>query len=605
MDTITITKTILSQKQSKVGIYDVAIVSLPLHKNDITFPFNDSQLNTNTVDNLCKIITFSKNLIKEKGLLFIYGSPVQLIKAYENMSKEFIFRHWIALDMLNSFENHIKNHLKHNHIGILMFSKEKQFIPLDTKNARAAYIACNACGKNLKDWGGKKHLMNIKGTGISDVWRDLFKVQDAINDPQNPKIKLNVINVNSLSFTFDCENIPELVLNRLLNLVNAEKHKIVLIKTNKNIIKTLNNGTNIVNSKLNKPKSIQPDKISNQGVILGDCIKVMDNLSKKYPDGIFDLVFADPPYNLSKNYKIYDDELADQEYVEWCNRWIKLCVKLTKPTGSIFLLNIPKWALAHAVTLNKIAYLQNWIVWDALSTPKGKIMPAHYALLYYTKSPKVYTYNNDIKLDSPEYCLRSSCIKNRKNVTLPLIGLSGKLSSVQQNHTVPISDIWWDVFRIKHKKNRDNHPCQLPDKLMDRIINIFSNEGDMVFDPFAGAGTTAIRAKINKRLYTTIEIDPLYKGITEKKLQELQANGFVVRRSVKKQNGSIYTKKGLELKVMKFAQELGRKPSLEEFINQYSLNFAEIEKLYGDAKRVLKAGRISLLNHSYYTSSPQ
>lgn len=585
MDTITITKTILSQKHSKVGKYDVAIVSLPLYKNDITFPFNDSQLNTSTVDNLCKIITFSKNLIKEKGLLFIYGSPIQLVKVSENMSKEFIFRHWIALDMLNSFENHTKNHLKHNHIGILMFSKGKQLIPLNTKNTRAAYIACNACGKNLKDWGGKKHLMNIKGIGISDVWRDLFKVEDTINDPQNSRIKLNVINANSLSFSFDSENIPDPVLNRLLNLVNAEKHKIVLIKTNKNIIKTLNNEVNIVNSKLNKPKSIHPDKISNQ-VILGDCIKIMDNLSKKYPDGIFDLVFADPPYNLSKNYKIYDDELSDQEYVEWCNKWINLCVKLTKPTGSIFLLNIPKWALTHAVTLNRIAYLQNWIVWDALSTPKGKIMPAHYALLYYTKSPKVCTYNNDIKLDSPEYCLRSSCIKNRKNVTL-------------QNHTVAISDIWWDVFRIKHKKNRDDHPCQLPDKLMDRIINIFSNEGDMVFDPFAGAGTTAIRAKIYKRLYTTIEIDPLYKGITEKKLQEFQANGFVVRRSVKKQNVSIYTKKGLELKVMKFAQELGRKPSLEEFMHQYSLNFAEIEKLYGDAKRVLKAGRISLLNYSY------
>jgi len=571
------------------GFFESIIISLPIWEADVVYPFKDTFTNQKAVKNIQTLVSKVEPSIKEGGALFIYGSPVQLTKIYENLSKDLKFRYWIALEILNSFKLNQTSNLKHNHIGVLMLTKGKGYLSLNTKETRTPYFACTSCGRNTKDWGGKKHLMNNKGGGISDVWRDMFQVLGHKTDPDNKNITIQEIDSSKLSFNFVNDKIPKPVLERLLSLVNEKEGNVLLVETASSFIDKINTFKKSENI---KPLVFDASAITNK-VILGDCISEMEKLAKKYPDGIFDLVFADPPYNLKKDYKVYDDTLADEEYMQWCDRWLELCVKLTKPTGSLLILNIPKWALRHAKKLNKLAYLQNWIVWDALSTPKGKIMPAHYALLYYTKNPVGFTYNHFDEVSAPEYCLRANCVNARERLKESIVEIKGKERMVK---TSPISDIWWDLYRIKHKKNRDDHPCQLPDKLMDRIIKMFSREGDSVFDPFAGAGTTAIRAMKNKRNYTTIEIDPYYKAITEKKLEQVKNNGDVVRKTVNKNPKSMYTKKSLEVKVQEFSQQLGRKPELEEFLNKFSLDLSQIELLYGDPRRVLKAGRIGVLN---------
>lgn len=572
------------------NIFDVVIVGLPIYTQDVTFPYNDKYSNSHTKEILAKIILKSKEILKNKGVILIYGSPIQLIEISKVVPEDLKFKHWIALDLLDSIQKEDVNKLKHNHIGILMLIKGNGLVHLDTKNTRVPYFMCPACGNNSKDWGGKKHLMNINGAGISDVWKDFYRVIDSKYDPLNELIKLNVVDTNKASFEFSVDKIPQPVLERMLRLTNKKENKILYLQVKKSLIKPLNNNVQN-NNHFNDILIKNPANIKNT-VILGDCIKIMKDLVKKFPNGVFDLVFADPPYNLNKSYKIYDDTLARQEYVDWCNKWLKLCVRLTKPTGSIFILNIPKWALTHAAYLNKIAYLQNWIVWDALSTPKGKIMPAHYTLLYYTKSPIGFSFNKIEPINSPEYCLRSSCINSRnKNINNFSI-----LDNQKNYNKFPLSDIWCDVSRIKHKKNRDDHPCQLPDKLMNRLIKIFSNENDLIFDPFAGAGTTAISAIKNKRNYCTIEIDPFYKEITEKKLSQVIKNGDVIHKSTKKTFRSVYTKRDLEIKAQKLTKELGKKPSLQNYLEYYSLNILEINKLYSDPNQVLKAGRVTLIN---------
>jgi len=561
------------------------IIDLPIFLEDASKPFNNQFFNHNFSEKIKEIFNASLRLICERGLLFIYGTPTQLMKCYENIPDNFKFKYWIALDSLDSIEKKSETHLKHNHLGILMFSKGKQFIDIDTKNTRIDYIACNACKKNIKDWGGKKHLMNFKGTGISDVWKDFYNIKKTIQDPDNNLISLNIIDSKNINNHFDFNKMPNKVLKRILALLKEEERNVLYLNIGKTYISSLNN---LVKPKLAKNIFVDSNIVENK-LFHGDCIKKMQEIAKKYPEGIFDLVFADPPYNLDKNYNEYNDELSEQQYIQWCNKWLELCVKLTKPTGNILILNIPKWALEHSKLLNSIAYFQNWIVWDALSLPKGKIMPAHYSLLSYSKASSGFTYNSQEDIDSLEYCLRASCIKARKKVNI--------------NNKTPISDIWWDVHRIKHKKDRDDHPCQLPEKLMDRIIQMYSNEGDLVFDPFCGAGTTAISALKFNRKYTTIELDEYYLNITKIKLEQLEKYGIFNRISKINKSTSIYTKKELETKVQEYSQALGRKPTFNEFIDKFSIDITQLKILYSEPNKVLKASRISLLNDNKVLSA--
>jgi hypothetical protein len=81
-----------------------------------------------------------------------------------------------------------------------------------------------------------------------------------------------------------------------------------------------------------------------------------------------------------------------------------------------------------------------------------------------------------------------------------------------------VSDVWTDIHRIRHNTRRDEHPCQLPIHLLERIVLMSTDPGDLVLDPFLGTGTTAIAAKALGRHYIGLEIDPFYKQIAEAKL---------------------------------------------------------------------------------------
>jgi site-specific DNA-methyltransferase (adenine-specific) len=81
-----------------------------------------------------------------------------------------------------------------------------------------------------------------------------------------------------------------------------------------------------------------------------------------------------------------------------------------------------------------------------------------------------------------------------------------------------LSDVWTDIHRIKHNKYRDNHPCQLPVHLLERIILMSSDKDDTVLDPFSGTGTTALAAKRLGRNYIGFELDNEYVRISENKL---------------------------------------------------------------------------------------
>ncbi len=244
-------------------------------------------------------------------------------------------------------------------------------------------------------------------------------------------------------------------------------------------------------------------------ILHGDCLECF----KEIPDNSVDMSFADPPFNLNKKYTNYKDSLEFQQYLDWCRKWIVEMVRVTKPTGSIFIHNIPKWLTYFASFLNEIAYFKHWISWDAPTSPMGKsLQPANYGILFYGKSEKGTKINE----------LRYPHKRDRKQGYL-LKDYGGKKAKLHPFGPL-ISDVWTDIHRIKHNKNRDPHPCQLPIHLLDRLILLTTDEDDIILDPFSGTGTTAISAKRLGRKYIGFEIDPIYIDISKNKLNNTYSN---------------------------------------------------------------------------------
>jgi site-specific DNA-methyltransferase (adenine-specific) len=232
-----------------------------------------------------------------------------------------------------------------------------------------------------------------------------------------------------------------------------------------------------------------------------------------------------------------------------------------------------------------------------MGDPRGKLLPAHYSLLYYTKpsSDIRFRYNDTIDLgltdylqppDSPEYCLRQSCIRARKRAG--------------NDRRVILSDVWFNVHRIKHRRDRDYHPCQLPEKLLDRIIRLTTDPGDRIFDPFAGVGTTALVAQRLGREFLTTEIDPTYVRIINDKLErgrhELDLFGTPVKTGTGKKNRvSKYTKKEVEIALQGMALNSGRVPTVEEIRTAEPWILQAAEELYEEGiTRPLKAAKLKL-----------
>lgn len=247
-------------------------------------------------------------------------------------------------------------------------------------------------------------------------------------------------------------------------------------------------------------------------IITGDCLEIMQDL----PDNCVDVTFADPPFNLKKKYNGYKDNKNFNGYLEWCRRWIFEMVRITKPTGSIFVHNIPKWLTYYANFLNEAAYFKHWIAWDAPTAPMGKsLQPSHYGILYYVKNPKMTKF----------YEIRYPHKRCRKCGYL-LKDYGGKKSSLHPFGPL-VSDAWTDIHRIKHNKYRDEHPCQLPIHLLERIILMSTDENDLVLDPFVGTGTTVVAAKRLGRRYIGIDIDDKYVTITKDKLSRELSNSKI------------------------------------------------------------------------------
>ncbi len=229
----------------------------------------------------------------------------------------------------------------------------------------------------------------------------------------------------------------------------------------------------------------------------GDCLDLIQHMD----DDCVDLIFADPPFNLNKLYPSnIDDNLKSDEYLKWCEQWLDKCIRILKPGGSFFIWNLPKWNTCLSEYLNHRLTFRHWIAVDIKYTLpiKGRLYPSHYSLLYYCKGEKPKTFHPDrLHMD-----ICPHCVGDLKDY--------GGYKDKMNPDGINLTDVWLDIPPVRHKKyKKRNGSNELSIKLLDRIIEMASDEGDMVFDPFGGSGTTYAVAEIKKRNWIGIEIGPV------------------------------------------------------------------------------------------------
>ncbi|NKQ35967.1 MAG: site-specific DNA-methyltransferase [Chloroflexi bacterium] len=512
-------------------------------------------------------------VLKQGGVLFIQGLPCYLAEVGVFLDKRLTFKYWFA------FESDVvaTTGLPTVHAGVLLFVKGNG--RFNIKRTRLPHQYCRACGRTLKDWGGKSHLMHPDGYAVSDVIKDL---PPANNYSQISRPVFDLL-LSLLDFTSRQKNntpqlIGDLPPQMLSGIVAPTEGLSWHGHTTKETPHQYQLPLFFSSSSSDKvPIPTVAGEELYDVILYGDALEIL----RQYPDESVDLVFADPPYNLDKAYSTYSDDKKEQLYIQWCDSWLNEYARILKPTGSLFVLNLPRWAMHHAAFLNKRLYFQNWIVWDALSEPRGKIMPAHYALLFYTKQQKGFTFNyGDIRsIDARHYCLRASCRRERKKDN--------------DDDKVDLNDIWWDIHRIKHRRNRDHHPCQLPDPLMERIIKLTTNPGDVVLDAFAGAGTTPVVARQLGRRYVAIDLDPNYIEIMQQKMAQLSQQGFIFRPSSKQTSWEI-SKKELQIELRDLAAELGYLPTPND-VQKYGKYTLDVYfKAFPTWGKALKAAKLEI-----------
>ena len=265
-------------------------------------------------------------------------------------------------------------------------------------------------------------------------------------------------------------------------------------------------------AKLESPAALEDVRDT---VFCQDLFTALPNL----PDASVDLMFADPPYNLSKSFNdLRFRKTSIDEYSEWLESWLAKTVRILKPSSSIYICG--DWRCSSAIQRVGQKYFipQNRITWER---EKGRGAKSNWK----NCSEDIWFFTV-----SEDYYFDVEAVMLKRQVIAPYTDQNGapKDWSESENGRFRLthpSNLWTDltVPYWSMPENTD-HPTQKPEKLLAKIILASSREGDLVFDPFNGSGTTAVVAKKLGRHYLGVEIDETYCCLAAKRLDLASQN---------------------------------------------------------------------------------
>ena len=283
-----------------------------------------------------------------------------------------------------------------------------------------------------------------------------------------------------------------------------------------------------------------------------DCLDGM----KKLEDGVVDLAFADPPFNIGYEYDVYDDKLESERYVDWCREWTAEVVRLLKPDGTFWLAIGDEYAAELKVMMQQDLGLvcRSWVVWYYTFgvNCKYKFSRSHVHLFHMVKDPESCTFNADdpaIRVPSARQLVYADKRANPKG-RLPDDTWILRPQDLPDGFSA--GEDTWCFSRVcgTFKERAGWHGCQMPEQLLGRIIRACSHENDLVLDPFGGSGTTLAVAKKLKRRYLGFELSEDYAQQIRQRLAKINSGDPLdgVANSV---TSSPATAKGRKLSDMK------------------------------------------------------
>ncbi|SFT77414.1 site-specific DNA-methyltransferase (adenine-specific) [Lishizhenia tianjinensis] len=274
-------------------------------------------------------------------------------------------------------------------------------------------------------------------------------------------------------------------------------------------------------------------------IYIGNCIDTL----KKFKKESVDLVYMDPPFftqrkhslstrDESKKYEFDDSWYSIEDYLIMIEDCLTECKRVLKSTGSIFL-HCDK-AASHnlRVSLDKVFGNKNFqseIIWSyrRWSNSKKGLLNAHQNIYFYSKS-KDFKFNPVFKDYAPttnvdQILQDRQRTKNGKSVYKK--DENGNVVLGKEKKGVPLSDVWEIPYLNPKAKERVGYPTQKPVLLLQQILEITTDEGDLVLDPFNGSGTTCVAAKSMDRNFIGIDMSPDAVELAKQRLEDMIITG--------------------------------------------------------------------------------
>jgi len=254
-------------------------------------------------------------------------------------------------------------------------------------------------------------------------------------------------------------------------------------------------------------------------IINGDCLDKM----RLIENNSIDLIYLDPPFFTERTHTLknrertkefsFDDSWgSDKGYAEFLKERIEIMRNLLKDTGSIFVHCDKSGEHIVRAILDQVFGKNNFqseIIWTykRWSNSKKGLLPSHQNIYFYSKSKhfkfnKIFTsYSSTTNIDQ----ILQRRKRDEHNKSIYEKDISGNVINGDVKKGVPLSDVWDIPYLNPKAKERVGYPTQKPLLLLEQIINLVTDEGDLVLDPFCGSGTTCVAAKLLGRNYIGID----------------------------------------------------------------------------------------------------
>lgn len=259
-------------------------------------------------------------------------------------------------------------------------------------------------------------------------------------------------------------------------------------------------------------------------IITEDCIVGM----KKLEDESTDIIIADPPYNIGKDFGNNSDKQKMDDYLEWCDKWIAEGFRILKPKGTMFIYGFSE-ILAFIRVRIDLSYNVRWLVWHYTNknTPTAKFWcRSHESILCCSKDKKPIFNRDDVREPYTDTFIKNAAGKTRKATKGRFSnGETETVYKAHKNGALPR-----DVIKMPAlaggagKKERVNHPTQKPLELCNKLIKSCMNkeESNLLVVPFAGSGSECVASKELGVNFIGYEINEEYVKLCNERLSETE-----------------------------------------------------------------------------------